>query len=210
MAKKMLRMSLTEIFTSDLTEVSLFTLLFQISTWGGSLEYASTIEGAAQQDLVAGGAQAIANRIAAELGDAVSLESPVRRIVQTNGAVEVVSDRLTVKARRAIVTVPLPVQARIDYDPPLPPDRAQLIQRVPTGALVRAMVEWDEPFWRTDGLTGETVDFDSPVAASIDASPPGASGTSSAHLPSGRQLGRLAPDERRRVFLDALTARLGP
>jgi monoamine oxidase len=213
MAKKMLRTSLTEIFTSDLAEVSLLNLLFQISTWGGSLEYASTIEGGAQQDLVTGGAQAMADCIAAELGDAVSLESPVHRIAQTNGAVEVVSDRLTVKARRAIVTVPLPVQARIDYDPPLPPDRAQLIQRVPTGALVRAMIEWDEPFWRTDGLTGETVDFDSSVTASIDASPLGGERgvlSTFAFGPAGRQVGRLAPDERRRVFLDTLTARLGP
>ena len=124
MAKKMLRTSLTEIYCSGLAEVPLLNLLFEISTWGGSLEYASTIEGGAQQDLMTGGAQAIAERIAAELGDAVSLQSPVHRIAQTEEAVEVVSDRLTVKARRAIVTVPPPVQARIDYDPPLPPDRA--------------------------------------------------------------------------------------
>jgi monoamine oxidase len=213
MAKKMLRTSLTEIFCSDLAEVSLLNLLFEISTWGGSLEYTSTIEGGAQQDMVTGGMQTIAERIAAELGDAVSLESPVRRIAQTNGAVEVVSDRLTVKARRAIVTVPPPVQARIDYDPPLPSDRAQLIQRMPIGAIVRAMIEWDEPFWRADGLTGEAVDFDSPIAASIDASPPGGERgvlATFAFGPTGRQVGRLAPEERRRLFLDALTARLGP
>jgi monoamine oxidase len=213
MAKKMLRTSLTEIFCSDLAEVPLLNLLFQISTWGGTLEYASTIEGGAQQDLVAGGAQAMADRIAAELGDAVSLESPVHRIAQTNGAVEVVSDRLTVKARRTIVTAPPPVQARIDYDPPLPPDRAQLIQRMPTGAVVRAVIEWDEPFWREDGLTGETVDFDSPIAASIDASPPGGErGVLSTYAfgPAGREVARYSADERRRVFLDALTARLGP
>jgi monoamine oxidase len=213
MAKKILRTSLTEIYCSDLAEVSLLDLLFEISTWGGSLEYISTIEGGAQQNLVTGGAQAIAERIAAELGDAVSLESPVHRIAQTNGAVEVVSDRLTVKARRAIVTVPPPVQARIDYDPPLPPDRAQLIQRMPNGAMVRAVIEWDEPFWRADGLTGETVDFDAPIAVSIDASPPGGERgvlSSYAFGPAGRQVARLAPEERRRMFLDALAPRLGP
>jgi len=213
MAKKMLRLSLTEIFCSDLAEVPLLNLLFEISTWGGSLEYTSMIEGGAQQDLMTGGAQAIADHIAAELGDAVSLESPVHRIAQTNGAVEVVSDRLTVKARRAIVTVPPPVQARIDYDPPLPPDRAQLIQRMPIGAVVRAVIEWDEPFWRADGLTGETVDFDAPIPVSIDASPPGGErGVLSTYAfgPAGRQVARLAPEERRRVFLDALTPRLGP
>ena len=212
MAKKMLRTSLTEIFCSDLAEVSLLNLLFQISTWTGTLEYASTIEGGAQQDLVTGGAQTMANRIAAELGDAVSLESPVHRIAQTDGAVEVVSDRLTVKARREIVTVPPPVQARIDYDPPLSPDRAQLIQRIPIGAVVRVVIEWDEPFWRADGLTGETVDFDATIPVSIDASPPGGErGVLSTYAfgPAGRQVARLAPEERRRVFLDALTPRLG-
>jgi monoamine oxidase len=137
----------------------------------------------------------------------------VHRIAQTNGAVEVASDRLTVKARRAIVTVPPPVQARIDYDPPLPPDRAQLIQRMPNGAMVRAVIEWDEPFWRADGLTGETVDFDAPIAVSIDASPPGGERgvlSSYAFGPAGRQVARLAPEERRRMFLDALAPRLGP
>jgi monoamine oxidase len=213
MAKKMLRTSLTEIYCSDLAEVPLLNLLFEISTWSGTLEYASTIEGGAQQDLLTGGAQTMANRIATELDDAVFLESPVQRITQTNGTVEVVSDRRTVKARRVIVTVPPPVQARIEYDPPLPSDRAQLIQRMPIGAVVRAVIEWDEPFWRADGLTGETVDFDSPIAASLDASPPdGERGVLSTYAfgPAGRQVGRLAPEERRRLFLDALTARLGP
>jgi monoamine oxidase len=211
-AKKILTGSLSEIFCSHPSEVSLLNLLLQIHG-STSFEYMSQIRGGAQQHLVTGGAQAIANLIANELGAAVRLKSPVRKISYGGDAVEVTSDTAQVRAGQVIVTVPVPIQDRIQYDPPLPGERAQLMQRMPLGAVVRAVVEWEQPFWRADGLSGETVDFDSPITASIDASPGDAHAgviSSYAFGPHGRDVGRMPAEERRKLFLNALNERLGP
>ena len=210
-ARKILTASTTEIYCSDPAEVSLLNLLFQVRG-SKSFEYMSQLKGGAQQDLITGGAQSVANAIAKELGDAVRLQSPVRELSQETDWVDVIGDTARVRARRAIVTVPAPLQNQLRYDPPLPAERAQLIQRMPLGAVIRAVIEWPEPFWRQDGLSGETVDFDSPITASIDASPPSGAGVLSSYAfgPHGRRMAGLEADERRGIFLTALASRLGP
>ena len=72
--------------------------------------------------LLLGGAQAIANQIAARLGDAIHLGSPVRQISQDDSGVEVVADTVTVRAQRVNVTVPPALAGHLSYDPPLPAD----------------------------------------------------------------------------------------
>jgi monoamine oxidase len=211
-ARKMLRTSLTEIFDSDLAEVSLLQLLFQIHG-SGSLEYMSELKGGAQQNLITGGAQSIANKIAEELGDAIHLETPVQKLSQDGSGVTVSGESISVRAQRAIVTIPVSLQGKLQFEPALPPDRAQLLQRVPQGAVVRAVIEWQEPFWRAEGLSGETVDFDSPITASIDASPADAHAgvlSSYAFGPHGREVGRMEPEARKALYLRELGKRLGP
>ena len=55
-----------------------------------------------------------------------------------------------------IVAVPLAVVGQIDYEPTLPTDRMFLHQRMPSGAIVKISVVYDQPFWRGDGLSGQT------------------------------------------------------
>jgi monoamine oxidase len=211
-AKKMLTGSLSEIFCSHPSEVSLLNLLFQVHG-STSFEYMSQLRGGAQQNLVSGGAQGIAIAMANDLGSAVQLQAPVRKISYGGDATEVTSDTGQIRARQVIVTVPVPIQDRIQFDPPLPGERAQLIQRMPLGAVVRAVIEWEQPFWRADGLSGETVDFDSPITASIDASPADShAGVISTYAfgTHGREVGRMAAEERRELFLKAMAERLGP
>jgi monoamine oxidase len=50
----------------------------------------------------------------------VVLSAPVRRIVQSGGGVQVVSDKVTVNAKKVIVAVPPTLAGRIDYTPDLP------------------------------------------------------------------------------------------
>jgi monoamine oxidase len=203
--------SVTEIYCSHPGEVSFLNLLHQIHGTG-TFEYMSQLRGGAQQNLLTGGAQGIANAIASELGSAVHLQSPVRHIKQSDDGVEVSGENTQAHAKRAIVTVPITIQSRIHFEPALPMDRAQLIQRVPLGAVVRAVIEWETPFWRADGLSGETVDFDSPITASIDASPPSGAGVISSYAfgPHGREVGKLDAAERKALFLRELGKRLGP
>ncbi|OOK80893.1 flavin containing amine oxidoreductase family protein [Mycobacterium kansasii] len=75
------------------------------------------------------------------------------------------SDHLTVRARRAIVAIPLAIANSIDYEPVLPVDRALLHHRMPSGAVYKISIVYDEPFWRADGLSGQSA---APVPRHVD------------------------------------------
>ena len=65
------------------------------------------------------------------------------------GRVVVESDRVTVEARRVIVAIPPVLAAQIEFRPGLPSARAQLLQRYPAGALIKAEAIYPTPFWRS-------------------------------------------------------------
>jgi monoamine oxidase len=127
---------------------------------------------------VVGGSQTIALTIATQLGGTghgrrgrVVLGSPVRRIEQRASGATVVSDKLTVKCKQVIVAIPPTLAGRIDYDPLLPFERDQLMQRFAQGTLTKVAAVYDKPFWRDSGLTGQAVATGGPVSATFDDSP---------------------------------------
>ena len=155
----------------------------------------------------------MADRLAGALGDRVRLDRPVRKIGQTDDRVEITADGTTVTARRAIVATPPVVASKIEFDPPLPPAHANLLRRYVPGAVIKTIISYEEPFWRGDGLTGETVAPESPVPISIDQSPLGASPgvlTSFAVGANAHELAGLTPERRREAWLKELAKRLGP
>ena len=168
-ARKLLNTTMTTLFCVDPSEVSLLGSLV-LARGGGSFEYYvdSTIT---ETHLVDGGAPELAARLAAKLGDALRLSSPVRVIKQSGAGVEVVSDRLTVDAQRVIVATPPLLASRIDYDPALPAPQTQLLRRLLSGSALRGITIYDEPFWRNDGLSGMSVAPDLPVPVALDQSP---------------------------------------
>ena len=79
--------------------------------------------------------------------------------------------------------------------------------------MLKVLTVYDTPFWREDGLCGETVSVRLPVEASYDVSPPsGEAGVIASFIfgPNARRLGRLPDGERRALILDELTRRYGP
>jgi monoamine oxidase len=100
------------------------------------------------------------------------LESPVRRIAQDLHGVTVESDRVTVRARRVIVAILPALTASIDFRPALPGARAQLIQRMPHGTLIKAEAVYARPFWRDAGLSGQALSDTGPARLTFDNSPP--------------------------------------
>jgi monoamine oxidase len=68
-----------------------------------------------------------------------------------------------------IVAVPLAVAGQIGNEPTLPIDRSFLHQRMPSGAIVKMSVVYDEPFWRADGLSGQAASPGSVATLTIDA-----------------------------------------
>jgi monoamine oxidase len=128
--------------------------------------------GGAQQSRFVGGSQLLSIRMATMLGKRVLVGSPVRAIAQDRHGVTVKSDRVTVRASRAIVTILPALTAVIDFTPPLPGLRAQLIQRMPHGTLAKAEAVYDRPFWRDLGLSGQAVSDSGPARTTFDNSPP--------------------------------------
>jgi monoamine oxidase len=83
---------------------------------------------------------------------------------------------------------------------------------MPAGSILKVSIVYDEPFWRSAGLTGQSLATTSPIEMTLDASPrDGVTGVLAAFAfgPHARTVGALDADERRRFVLDALVTRFG-
>jgi L-amino acid dehydrogenase len=107
-----------------------------------------------EAELIRGGAGQIPAKLAAELGEHIRLGEPVLRINHHGTGIEVETPKGRFAAQYAVVAMPPHLAGRIFYDPPLPPMRAQLTQRMPMGCCAKVLVSYDRPFWREQGLAG--------------------------------------------------------
>lgn len=139
-------------------------------TAGSLLRLITTTDGA-QDSRFVGGSQLISIRMARQLGRSVVLRAPVRGIRQQKGTVIVDSDRGSYSGRHVIVAMPPALAGLITYEPALPPLRAQLTQRFPSGSYAKVEAVYERPFWRDRGLTGQAFG-DQVVGATFDQSPP--------------------------------------
>jgi len=179
----------------------------------GGVESLMNIAGGYQDSQFDGGVGRIPDAMAAELGDAVVLGAPATGVSRHADRVEITANRTTVTARRVILALPRALAAGIRFDPALPADHALLLHQMPAGTEVKTVVVYDEPFWRSDGISGASVATDDPIEITLDTTQPGhpqgVIGTYSAG-PRARALWRLSEAERRNVLLTMLTTRLGP
>jgi monoamine oxidase len=212
-ARDALRLAIIGVWAAEPRDVSLLHVLFYIRS-AGSIEMLTDAEGGAQQDRVVGGTQLISLRMADELGpEAVELSTPVRAIRHGEDGVEIASDRLAVRARRAIVAIPPTLAGRIAYDPPLPARRDGLSQRMAQGSVIKCMAVYERPFWRERGLSGMVTSVSGPVSVGFDNSPPdGSPGVLLGFLEgaAARVHADLPPQERRRVVAECFGRIFGP
>ncbi len=212
-ARDILRLAIIGVWAAEPRDVSLLHVLFYIRS-AGSIEILTDTEGGAQQDRVVGGTQLISMRMAEELGPGVvELGTPVRRIVHGPDGVEVTSDRLTVRAGRAIVAIPPTLAGRIAYDPPMPAIRDGLSQRMTQGSVVKCMAVYERPFWRDRGLSGAVTSVTGPVSVGFDNSPPdGSPGVLLGFLEgrAAREAMDLGRDERRSMVAACFARLFGP
>jgi monoamine oxidase len=170
--------ALRAIFGAEPRELSMLFTLFFIAASGdpkhpGTFQRNFNTRGGAEQDRLVGGSQRLPLELAQRLGDVVALRTPVRSIAHRRSGVTVVSDAITVSAKRVVVAIPPTLAGRISYDPILPFQRDQLTQRYGQGTLTKVAAVYDEPFWRHNGLTGSAVTTGFPINIAYDDSPPG-------------------------------------
>jgi monoamine oxidase len=222
--RALLGKALTGVFGLEPAAVSLLHLLFQSASGPAKRieQFFGTGPGDASSLRVNGGAEAIADAIAARLPrGSVYLNAPVRGIHQEGRRVEVVTDKVLVRARRAIVAIPTSAAGYIRFTPILPPDRAQLMQRFPHGTVWKVWLVYDEAFWRKpqpglpDGVNGNSVAPGSVVGITIDAGlqegrdRPGLLNCF-VEGDAARQIAHLSPQERRQLILAEMVKRFGP
>jgi monoamine oxidase len=210
-AHDLLEAAIAGCYTSAASEVSMLFVLFQMASGGGPSFVLGT-KGASQDSRIIGGMGAVYRPMAAELGDSLHLSQPVRRIDQDDDGVTVHADEEAVRASRVIVAVPIAIASQIRYEPMLPTDRSFLHQRMPSGAIYKINVVYDEPFWRNDGLSGQSAAPGSAATITIDActdAPRPGVLCVIVEGPIARRIGKLDETERRRLILSELVARFG-
>jgi monoamine oxidase len=168
------------IFGQEPRDLSLLYVLFYLAASGdethpGTFERNFETAEGAQEERFLGGSQQISLKVAAELGNSVVLGAHVRQIVQAAKNVKVMLDHGHVTAQRVVVAMPPALTGRIEYEPLLPVLRDQLTQRAPMGTYAKVDVVYEEPFWREEGLTGQTVSLNGPVTVTFDSTPAGGS-----------------------------------
>jgi monoamine oxidase len=169
--RKLVDLAIQAIFSCEPRDMSLLFVLFYIHS-AGSLEALINTAGGAQESRLEGGAQLVAQRLAKQIGRRrILLRSPVRLIVRRKRRVDVLTDRLTVWARRVIVAAPPAVAGQIRYQPALPALRDQLTQRVPMGSVTKTFAIYESAFWRDQGLSGMVTSDAGPVKVVFDGSP---------------------------------------
>jgi len=212
-ARELLELAVEAVWAADASDVSLLHLLFYTHS-ADNFDALIGTEGGAQQDRIVGGSQLLALRLAEQLGDAVRLGRPVRRIEQSAEGVEVVADGDSVSGGAVIVAIPPALCGRIEYRPALPAMRDQLTQRVPQGTVIKCMAVYEEPFWRHDGLSGQATSILGPAKVMFDNTPHGEDrpGVLLAFLEGNqaRRLGEWEPAARRTAVVGCLARVFGP
>ena len=118
-ARDLLRLGVQAVFAAEARDISLLHFLFYVHAGTSFDALLSTARGAQEQRFL-DGPQEVSVRMAAELGDAVWLEAPVRSIRQDDHGVAVTTDRGEVLGAYAVVAVPPTLAGRISYEPLLP------------------------------------------------------------------------------------------
>lgn len=200
------------VWCAEPEEMSALWAQFYIHS-GGGIDSLINTSGGAQQDRVVGGTQRLSIAMAEDLGDRVVLGAAVTEIEWSDNGVLVRAGKQQWRARHAIIAAPPPLVARIRFTPDLPAERAQLLQRLPMGQTIKVNAVYDEPFWRSQGLSGQANSDRRALGTVFDAGPPDTEPAilvgflEAAHAQTAA---RLTPKQRRDMVLDDLAAYFGP
>jgi len=153
-------------------QMSLLHFLWYMKS-GVSFQKVTDTAGGAQQDLFKDCLVSVPERLAKALGDRVVLDAPVSAITQDDSHVTAVTPKGNWTAKRLVMAAPPTTAANIDYTPRLPYKRRGLMERSPMGAVIKCFIAYEKPFWREDGLNGQTISSASKFASTFDVTAPG-------------------------------------
>lgn len=183
-----------------------------------------------ESDRVVGGPERIAHALEGALAEPVRLEQLAVRIearpgatprderirVHVTGVIDSQSgggcNDFYIEAAAAVLAVPSVAIPRIRWVPALPGWLDQGLQRRPMGAVIKAALEYSEPFWRRDGRSGSAILVGTEVASIVDSTPDGRQGGVLNAFIVGdavHRVSQLPVSERHRIFVSAAVSALG-
>jgi monoamine oxidase len=192
-------------------EVSLLFFLSHLRAAGGLEPLLALMLGTSEWHFV-GGAQQLCEQLHRRIAGECVLGEPVVAIDQTETGVTVRTDQRELRARYVVVALSPSLAGRIRYSPPLPAIRDALSQQMPLGPGTKAIAVFERPWWREQGLSGLAISDAGIVQLVYDASPiDGSRGVLAAHVAgqAAREIGAMAPRDRRRAVLSAIARLFG-
>ncbi len=211
-ARQFFKIAAEAIWAADPADISLLHALFYIKS-GSGLESLMNVKNGAQEERFVGGAQSVANKIAAELEGVIQLNSPVRRIEQSGDKVVAVGDNYRLAADQVIVAIPPILASEITFSPALPLQRASLQKSITMGAVWKCYAFYDRPFWRDQNLNGLAATPNGHVTVTFDNSPKDGSRGILMGFVLGNQaraFSELSEDERKQSAIQSFTTFFGP
>lgn len=97
---------------------------------------------------------ALAEDLAADLGDRIRLSTPVGEVRHGGDAVTVVTPQGVLQARHLVIAVPPVMANNIVFSPPLPATLARALGAWRSGAVVKMRLRYARAFWRDRGRNG--------------------------------------------------------
>jgi len=167
-ARNLAELGIRGVYGEEAEQVGLLDLLQAISGVGGDF---NTLIGSAQSIRFVGGPQQLSKKLAAALAPHVQLGVPITA-VEHAAQVTLHAAGRSIRARRAIFTMPKTLFGRVSFDPPLPPALDQVLQRQPNGSVVKVNAIYPTPFWREHGTNGAVTSDTGPIRITYDNSPP--------------------------------------
>lgn len=206
-ARATFEISARTVFGAEPDELSLLYFLWYVQSAGG-FRALTEFEGGAQDARVRGGAQQVCERLATELGGALTLGSPVTAIEQGRDSIVTVRAGLReIRTRRVLCAVAPALLESVAFDPPMPHPRVSLTRRTTMGAYMKAVAVYDHAWWRDHGLSGLAFAGTGPVQMVVDDSPEGGRPGILVGFVTGRSarhLRRVEAGERRRAAVEAI------
>ena len=169
--KKVIRLACETVFASEMNEISLLHALFYIRS-GTDLNTLVSIKNGAQLHRIQGGMGSVAERMCKPFENSILFSHAVSSVKQSDDSVTVFTDHDSFKAKKLIIAIPPPLAAKINFNPILPANKRQVMDRIAMGQVGKCFMVYKKPFWRDKGFSGQVLaDEHSPFQTLFDASP---------------------------------------
>ena len=191
-------------------EVSCLELMHLVKSAGDIITMGDTSTGGQSAHMK--GSQLISRNLASNVNGTVSLNSPVRRILQDDQGVTVECDKSTWRGKHLICAIPPVLINRIDFSPMLPPFRREFHQRCPMGRYSKAILTYETPFWRDVGLSGIVLSSDDTITGIFELGDADSKRGVIAVLYGGEssiKIDNATEEERKKIILDQVAKALG-